>query len=563
LGYLQTDRLATTTQQLPTQLGTGNSLIKQIKQYWQLATQEKQLEVRVAVKSLQISSREGLQSVRTKYQIHHTTNRELSIAIMTTEGKASTTAGSRSNNNNGSSTTSSESFIAAALASQSATLLSVPEDPSSYVYPISAFPPLSEFELSFEYPSITAPARQVAKLRKSIKSCILFRPKFRVIHQLAEGDQVPKADDDPSNYRKVVLWNRPDIYDDPNIQALLNNEEKDDFYYCKSTHPINVSYSDWTADEVLRRLLPVEEIPSAFEIIGQLAHINLRDDLLPYKFIIGKVLLDKNAPRIKTIVNKIGNIATEFRTFGMEVIAGDENEGWSLVSVKEHGCAFTMDFRKVYWNSRLGNEHRRLVDIIAKDNNNRSSKGGVVVADLMAGIGPFAVPLAKRGICVHANDLNPSSYEYLVENKQKNKCHQDNNNNLLTCYNTDARAFCHQLQDEGIDFHHVLMNLPASAPEFLDAFRGFTGKSLPRIHVHCFGPKGSKESEEQAVGRCSKALGCPLDIEKVTVHLVRDVAPKKNMYCVSFDLPEETRALPRVKLQQETEEPESKRTKLN
>jgi hypothetical protein len=39
---------------------------------------------------------------------------------------------------------------------------------------------------------------------------------------------------------------------------------------------------------------------------------------LPYKHLIAQVILDKN-PTIKTVVNKIGNIETEFRTFPMEV----------------------------------------------------------------------------------------------------------------------------------------------------------------------------------------------------------------------------------------------------
>ena len=84
---------------------------------------------------------------------------------------------------------------------------------------------------------------------------------------------------------------------------------------------LNLSYEHLGIDEVLRRILPAEvkEIPSAFEQAGHLAHLNLRDEALPYKHLIAQVLLDKN-PSIKTVVNKIGNIETEFRTFPMEVI---------------------------------------------------------------------------------------------------------------------------------------------------------------------------------------------------------------------------------------------------
>ena len=36
-------------------------------------------------------------------------------------------------------------------------------------------------------------------------------------------------------------------------------------------------------------------------------------------------------------------------------------------------------------------------------------------------MGPFAVPAAKKGCFVWANDLNPQSYRYLLGNVQLNK----------------------------------------------------------------------------------------------------------------------------------------------
>ena len=49
-----------------------------------------------------------------------------------------------------------------------------------------------------------------------------------------------------------------------------------------------------------------------------------------------------------------GNIETEFRTFPMELLAGDAD---FEVAVKESGSTFRFNFKDVYWNSRW--EERR------------------------------------------------------------------------------------------------------------------------------------------------------------------------------------------------------------
>jgi len=76
-----------------------------------------------------------------------------------------------------------------------------------------------------------------------------------------------------------------------------------------SFHRVTLGYEHFAVDEVLKRLLPpsIAEIPSSFEQAGHIAHLNLRDDCLPYKYIIGKVILDKN-PCIQTVVNKVMNL---------------------------------------------------------------------------------------------------------------------------------------------------------------------------------------------------------------------------------------------------------------
>jgi tRNA (guanine37-N1)-methyltransferase len=403
-------------------------------------------------------------------------------------------------------------------------------------FSLEDFPHQDTFESSREYPALLVPVQRTSELRKRLQPVLL---------QLARTKVIFTSPDHP-NLRIVVL-NETGMKD-PLVTELLNED-------CQATtHTLKQTYDDYTVEEVLSRILPKGiEVPSSFEQVGCIAHVNLRDELLPYRLWIGKVLLDKNTT-LKTVVNKVGTIANEYRTFQMQVLAGYAGPDWSSVAVKEEGCTFELDFQQVYWNSRLAGEHKRLVKHIALEAKSKP----LVVADIMAGVGPFAVPLTsnKGNVTVYANDLNPASYKYLKINAQRNKCKQ------LHCYNQDARAFVHKLMQEGTHIDHVIMNLPKTAPEFLNAFQGWSLATLPCIHVHCFAPKAD-ETNQTTIDRCAQALGCPLDRQEhnVSIKTVRNVAPNKNMLCVSFTLPAAVRDLPLVDL--DNREPVCKRPKIS
>lgn len=286
----------------------------------------------------------------------------------------------------------------------------------------------------------------------------------------------------------------------------------------------------------------------------------------------------------RTVINKIEDVGShsEFRTFPFELLAGDNDMN---VVQHEQDCEFRFDYSRVYWNSRLETEHRRLVE---------KFHPGEMVCDVMAGVGPFAVPAGKRKIFVWANDLNPHGYEVMQDAVKRNKV-QD----FVTPFNQDGREFIRwsakallesdpktvtiepkvkrrtkqgqsqpplsppEKYTRPVVFDHYVMNLPATAVEFLDAFSGLyagkeslffpnTSQALPMIHVYCF--SGNSENElDDHVDICrhiSERIGYTITPEdqvgksgnqelEFTIHNVRLVSPKRQMFCASFRLPRE------------------------
>lgn len=199
-------------------------------------------------------------------------------------------------------------------------------------------------------------------------------------------------------------------------------------------------------------------------------------------------------------------------------------------------------------------EHERLVTLFKPED---------VVVDVMAGVGPFAVPAAKKGCAVFANDLNPDSAKYLTQNVSDNKV---TSNVRVTC--EDGRDYIQavilrsfndpfpgyagpqpslrqqqkQRRDAaktGVTSHqppnvtpppprprisHFVMNLPDSAITFLDAFRGILAPSnlsgkdasgvydiMPMIHCHCFTRELEVDKAEADIRQVSRRAASFID----------------------------------------------------
>ncbi|KAI4274463.1 MAG: hypothetical protein LQ337_003919 [Flavoplaca oasis] len=415
-------------------------------------------------------------------------------------------------------------------------------------------------------------SKQIATCRKELHDDILKLERLPPIRS------VPPSVSTDKNSKCLLLKPSTRVEDEtswsPKLHQLIESQQ-----VLLTPFHLQLDYSYWAYHDIISAILPEneqDEIPVGFSVVGHVAHLNLRDQYLPYKTLIASVLMDKN-PTIRTVINKIDDVGeeNEFRTFNYEVLAGPDDMD---VEVKEQDCIFNFDYSKVYWNSRLGTEHHRLLS---------KFKPGEAVCDVMAGVGPFALPAAKKKVWVWANDLNPESYKSLVANAGRNKAIQFirascedghsfirtsasqllNSNRQITLHpkvsrtarTTENQKVFHQVPTEILSepriFSHYVLNLPASALTFLPSFIGLyadhhhlfsphTEVKLPLIHVYCFSTKSddNKAEEVKICGEISKQLEYDFtgtENTEMEIWDVRDVAPQKRMFCATFRLPAE------------------------
>lgn len=320
-------------------------------------------------------------------------------------------------------------------------------------------------------------------------------------------------------------------------------------------YDVRLSYEDLSVREALAELLPTGvPVPTAYESVGHVIHLNLRPEQLPHRHLIGQVLLDKLRPRVRTVVNKASEIHSQFRSIPLELVAGDDDYN---VSVQHGSARLSFDYSKVYWSSRLHTEHERMAS---------SFEPGQTVWDLFAGVGPFAVLAARRGTAVLANDLNPDACKAMLHNVRQNHVME-----RVHVYNLDAAAFvtaatasllCREpalstkrlraltsTDDQQATIgtraatleqtlpDHILLNLPSDSLRFLAVLR--TLRDVPGANpmVHCYSfskLEGSDAQLREAQERVAAELGyAPAQL---AVRDVRSVAPGKLYLCYSFRL---------------------------
>jgi tRNA (guanine37-N1)-methyltransferase len=183
---------------------------------------------------------------------------------------------------------------------------------------------------------------------------------------------------------------------------------------------------------------------TSFDQLGSAAILKIRN--MDRAITVARSLIE-GSNTIRSVFLDTG-IQGDNRLRTLTLLAGEENY---IVEHREHSLRFRFDLREVYFSPRLATE-RLLVSKLCQP--------GQKVLDMFAGIGPFAITIAKlAGSWVTAFDVNPQCIRWLKENVIANHVEK-----LVSPYLGDSRTL---IEHTG-KYHRIIMNLPHSSSGFLE-----------------------------------------------------------------------------------------------
>jgi tRNA (guanine37-N1)-methyltransferase len=264
--------------------------------------------------------------------------------------------------------------------------------------------------------------------------------------------------------------------------------------------------------ELLEGKLPpylISSLPKSYDIVGDIAILEIPPELENYKDLIGEavLILHKN---VRTVLAKASSIHGTFRTRELAIIAGDRK---TETTHREHGCVYRLDPSKVYFSPRLAYERNRVASQVQENE---------IVIDMFAGVGPFSVLIAKkhRNIKVYAIDINPDAVKYLKLNIMANGV-QGKVFPLLG----DARVLIKEKLRGIAD--RVIMNLPAQAIAYIDVACEALSPKGGIIHFYEFAsePNPLENARRRLTEAVSKSGRM---VQAITgIRLVKPTAPRE------------------------------------
>lgn len=191
-----------------------------------------------------------------------------------------------------------------------------------------------------------------------------------------------------------------------------------------------------------------ENFTRAYDVIGDIAIIEINEVILKKEKLIAKTILELNK-NIKVVCKKIGSHYGIFRRQKLKIIAGQRRKE---TIHKENNTRIKLHIEKVYFSPRLSTERKRIMELIKPNED---------ILVMFSGCAPYPCVLARNTKAkeIYGIEINPEGHKYGQENIKLNKLTN------VKLFNGDVNDIIPTLNKK---FDRILMPLPKSAEDFLD-----------------------------------------------------------------------------------------------
>jgi tRNA (guanine37-N1)-methyltransferase len=225
----------------------------------------------------------------------------------------------------------------------------------------------------------------------------------------------------------------------------------------------------------------LSEVYSSFDLLGDIAIIKAPANPADAEIVAKQIMTIHKG--VKTVFSQTSPVRSDHRTRQLTLLAG---ENTTVTKYKEAGCVFSVDVEKCYFSPRLSHERLRIATQVSPNE---------TIVNMFSGVGCFSIIIAKTipEIKVYSIDINPTAYQYMLENVRVNRVYGKVYPRL-----GDSKDIV-ESQLQGVA-DRVLMPLPEKALEYLPAALSALKKAGGWIHLydfqHAFGKEDPVEKTE-------------------------------------------------------------------
>ncbi|MDZ7701025.1 MAG: class I SAM-dependent methyltransferase family protein [Halobacteriales archaeon] len=239
----------------------------------------------------------------------------------------------------------------------------------------------------------------------------------------------------------------------------------------------------------------LERAPGSWSVVGDAVLVRFPADC-PDREAVAEALLELQGA--DTVLAE-GDVSGPTREPDVEVVAGS---GDTEVVHVEHGTRYALDLAEVMFSPGNQAERVRMGEVV---------EPGERVLDAFAGIGYFALPMARAGAEVTAVEVNPAAFGYLVENAALNGV-----TDRLSATLGDCRAVVGP-DGPGAAAPGAADRLVLGHFEAADALEALLPALRPggTVHLHAAAPETGEGADEpvEALDAAASSLGRSASVE--------------------------------------------------